>query len=151
MLPGGGARAAYQVGALKAIAEMCPAKHSPFEVITGTSAGAINAIVTASHAHEFQEGMRRLEQVWANFQCHQVYRTDAPCVIKSGLHWLVSLTFGGLGFGNPRSLLDNSPLRTLLEKEIEFDGIQAAIQAGALRAVAVTASGSTRWTAVIFT
>lgn len=150
MLPGGGARGAYQVGVLKAIAEMWPQEYNPFPIITGTSAGAINAAVVASHAHEFDTGIRRLESVWANFRCDSVYRTDLPCVLKASLHWLLSLTFGGLGLGNPRSLLDNTPLHELLTREVEFDGIRTAIAAGALHGVGITASGYTTASATTF-
>lgn len=150
VLPGGGARAAYQVGVLKAVAEMRTAAHSPFPVICGTSAGAINAAVLASHAHEFGEGVRRLEQFWASMYCARIYRTDALTVLRSGLHWLLTLLSGGFLNIRPRSLLDNEPLRVFLERTLRLEGIDTAIAENALRGVAITASGYTRASAVSF-
>lgn len=142
VLPGGGARGAYQVGVMKAIAELLPAgSPNPFPIMTGMSAGAINATVLASNARRFQGGVRRLNAVWSNFAIEQVYRSDSWTMLKSSLHWLLTFTTGGLGTSNPRSLLDNAPLRELLGGHIHFGGIQAAIESGALHALAVTASG----------
>lgn len=150
MLPGGGARAAYQVGVLKAVAEIRPTAHSPFPVICGTSAGAINAAVLASHAHEFAEGVRRLDHFWSSMYCERIYRTDALTVLQSGLHWLLTLLSGGFLNIRPRSLLDNEPLRAFLQRTLRLEGIETAIAEHALRGVAVTASGYTRASAVSF-
>lgn len=151
VLPGGGARGAYQVGVLKAVCDMLPhGAPNPFGVITGTSAGAINATVLASYATRFQVGVRRLNQVWSNFETSQVFRSDAPAVMRSSLHWLSAFLFGGLRASHPRSLLDNLPLRGLLERQVRFDRIGEAIAAGALDAVAVTASGYRSARAVTF-
>jgi NTE family protein len=92
ILPGGGARGAYQAGVLKAIAEVLRRGRNPFPVICGTSAGAINAALLASHAHEFQTGVERLEQLWSSMRCERVYRTDYWTVMKSGLRWALSLS-----------------------------------------------------------
>lgn len=151
VLPGGGARGAYQAGVLKGIAQILPADAgNPFPVVSGTSVGAINATVLANNALRFGPGIRDLEEVWRNFHCHMVYRSDARYMLKSSLHWLAALTLGGLGPANPRFLLDNSPLRTLLRKHLRFGAIAAAIKAGKLDAVAVTASGFARAKAVTF-
>ena len=150
VLPGGGARAAYQIGVLKAIAEFSPSDHSPFPIICGTSAGAINAAVLASHAHEFAHGVTRLEQFWASMHCARIYRTDGWTVFKSGLHWIATMVSGGLLKLQPRSLLDNEPLRGFLEQTLRLEGIETAIGLKALRGVSVTASGYTRATAVSF-
>ncbi len=142
VLPGGGARGAYQVGVLKAIAELMPAGSlNPFPIMTGMSAGAINATVLASNSLRFQAGVRRLHAVWRNFRVGQVYRTDSWTMLKTSLHWLLAITTGGLGTSNPRSLLDNAPLRELLGGHIHFGGIERAVEHGALHALAVTASG----------
>ena len=74
VLPGGGARAAYQVGVLRAIADLLPARSAnPFPVVTGTSAGAVNATAIAVHADRFRVAIGNLERVWRNFQCGQVF------------------------------------------------------------------------------
>jgi NTE family protein len=141
ILPGGGARGAYQVGVLRAIADISPSRDNPFPVICGTSAGAINAAVLASHAHEFRIGVDRLEHFWSSMFCARVYRTDAWSVLKSGLHWAASLGLGTRLVSQPRSLLDNKPLRSFLDRTLRLEGIDEAIARGALRGVSVTASG----------
>ena len=142
VLPGGGARGAFQVGVLKALAEVMPkGSRNPFSVLSGTSAGAINSVVLASKAHRFRVAVAELEQVWGNFRCHQVYRTDNATMLKSSLHWLAAIVLGGFLVGTPKSLLDNSPLRALLSRNIRFPRIQDAIDNGFLDAVTVTAAG----------
>jgi NTE family protein len=141
VLPGGGARAAYQVGVLKALVELLPGDANPFPVICGTSAGAINAAVLASHAHEFPVGVERLEAFWSTMHCGRVYRTDARSVLGSGSRLLLTLLSGGLIQAAPKSLLDNRPLRAFLEGALQLEGIRTAIERAALRGVVVTSSG----------
>ncbi len=142
VLPGGGARGAFQVGVLKALAELLPkGTPNPFSVLSGTSAGAINSVVLASKAQRFRLGVAELERVWSNFRCHQVYRTDNATMLKSSLHWLSSIVLGGFLVGTPKSLLDNSPLRALLSRNVRFPRIQDAIDNGNLDAITITAAG----------
>jgi NTE family protein len=142
VLPGGGARGAFQVGVLKALAEIMPRDSvNPFPVISGTSAGAVNSVVLASRAQSFRSAIAELERVWGHFRCHHVYKTDHWTMLKSSLRWMAAMTLGGFGVGMPRSLLDNSPLRALLSDNVHFPRIRDAIEAGALDAVAVTAAG----------
>lgn len=151
VLTGGGARAAYQVGVLKAIAEYLPAGcRNPFPVITGTSAGSINAAVLASHADDFRGAVDRLVEVWANLRTNMIYRDDWRCVMGTGLQWLLSLTFGGLGPNNPRSLLDNAPLRETLLRRVDFSRIARCVEAGDLQAVGVSVSGYTSARSITF-
>lgn len=151
ILPGAGARGAYQVGVLKAIAEILP-EHaaSPFSVLSGTSAGAINAAVLASRASHFQHAVSEMEHVWANFHAGQVFRIDNWTMLKSSMHWFAALIFGGLGVRNPGALLDGSPLRTLLRKRIRFARIADAIERGDLDALAITASAYSSARSVTF-
>jgi NTE family protein len=141
ILPGAGARGAYQIGVLKAVAGLLPEREpNPFSVICGTSAGAINAAVLAGRAANFERAVADMEQVWANFAAGQVYRADNWTMLKTSLHWLSAAVLGGLGVRNPKSLLDNAPLRALLKQNVRFDGIRRSIDQGHLDAVAVTAS-----------
>ena len=143
VLPGGGARGAFQVGVLKAIAELVPkGTPNPFDVISGTSAGAVNSVVLASKAQRFRVAVAELDHVWRNFRCEQVFRTDNWTMLKSSLHWLAAIVLGGFLVGTPKSLLDNSPLRALLSRNVRFPRIQHAIESGWLDAVAVTAASS---------
>jgi NTE family protein len=142
VLPGGGARGAFQVGVLKALAEsMPPGCNNPFPILSGTSAGAINSVVIASKAKRFRVAVSELERVWGHFHSDQVFRSDSMTMLKSSLHWLSSIVLGGYLVGTPRSLLDNSPLRAQLSRSIRFPRIQESIDAGHLHAVAVTAAG----------
>lgn len=141
VLAGGGARAAYQVGVLKAIGELLPDPQvNPFPVICGTSAGAINALALASNASDFGGGIARLNTVWANFRCNQVYRSDWPGVVAQALRWTGANLFG-IGRWTPTSLLDNRPLRRLLETHLRFGKIEGALNKGYLRAISVSAFG----------
>ena len=151
ILPGGGARNAYQAGVLKAIADMLPDEEkNPFQVISGSSSGALNAVLLASSAGRFQEGVDRLWGIWANFHVGKVFKVDNWTAIKSAFGWATNFMFGGLVKNQPRSVLDNSPLRELLERHIRFARIQQAIDTGDLRAVSVTASGYTSGLSVTF-
>ncbi|MEO7387461.1 MAG: patatin-like phospholipase family protein [Gammaproteobacteria bacterium] len=142
VLPGGGARGAYQVGVLKALADLLPRRRSnPFAVLSGTSAGAISAAVLASRARSFKVAVADLERVWANFHSSQVFRCDPATMLKGSLHWLAAIVLGGLGPSNPKSLLDNDPLWALLRGRINFDAIQDSIDKGYLGALAITAAG----------
>lgn len=149
VLSGGGARAAYQVGVLKAIADIVPeGACNPFGIITGTSAGAINAAGLACNADNFRNAVYALEHVWKNFRPFQVYRTDPLGVFACAGRWL-----GGFVLASRNqavSLLDNSPLARLLDEMIRFDNLPAVIDAGYLRAVSITASGYTSGQSVAF-
>jgi len=150
VLPGGGARAAYQVGVLKGIAEMLPSVRNPFPVITGTSAGAVAAAVIATEAFRWQRAVADLERVWANFHVEQVFRVDMPSMLRSGSHWMLSLLSGGYLLPPPLSLFDNSPLRDLLAKNIDWRHLQRSIDRGHLQALALCATGYNSAASVAF-
>jgi len=151
LLAGGGARAAYQVGVLKAVSTLLPRKAcNPFQVISGTSAGAINGTALAIYSSNFHTAVHRMVSVWEHFHASRVFRTDPLGVITTGTRWLAAMTFGGLGRYNPHSLLDRSPLRELLETRLVFERIQAAIDEGNLHALGITCSGYTSGQSVTF-
>ncbi|MCW8964722.1 MAG: patatin-like phospholipase family protein [Gammaproteobacteria bacterium] len=142
VLPGGGARNAYQVGVLRAVADILPPENdNPFPVITGTSSGAINATLLASTAGEFRNGIERLAGVWENFESSMVFYADNWSALRSASNWALTLLSAGFATGHPKSVLDNQPLRELLESHIRFARIQHAIDRGDLRALGVTSSG----------
>lgn len=139
VLPGGGARAAYQIGVLKALADLMPARApSPFPIVVGTSAGAINATALAIFSHRFRVAVGNLERVWGNFSVPQVFDTAAPTMLRSGLHWFTSMMSGGWLLPPPRSLFDNSPLRRLLDANFDFSRIERAISEGHLDALVIS-------------
>lgn len=151
VLTGGGARCAYQVGALKAISEWMPRGSGiPFPVLTGTSAGAVSATVLASRAGDFRAAMVGLEDVWADFEVSDVFRSDTVSMLRAGLHWLLAFVSSGLLLPTPRSLLDNSPLRALLERTVVFRGIRRSIAQGRLHALGICATGFTGGRSVTF-
>ncbi len=142
VLPGGGARSAYQVGVLKAIAGWCrPGAPLPFSILCGTSAGAINAAVIGAGAGDFQRASSELDRVWSAFRVDQVFRSGTVDMLRSGLHLLLALISGGWLLAVPKALFDNAPLRSLLAREIDFARLSDAIRSGALDAIAVTATG----------
>ena len=150
VLPGGGARAAYQVGVLKAIADMLPHAPNPFPIIVGTSAGAVSAAVLGTEAGRWQRAVAGLEHVWAHFHVEQVFRVDAGSMLRSGLHWLLSLISGGLLLPPPLALFDNSPLRALLDRHLDWSGLQPNIDAGRLKSLALCATSYSSASSVAF-
>jgi NTE family protein len=149
LLTGGGARAAYQVGVLEAIADIrvaCAAQSepNPFPIISGTSAGAINAAALACGADSFDTTVRLIAHTWRNFHAHEVYRADHLSMVRSGAKWLTLLSLGWLLAKwrrvKPKSLLDNAPLGELLARLVPLDRLPALIHQGHMRALAVTAS-----------
>ncbi|WP_312515606.1 patatin-like phospholipase family protein [Massilia sp.] len=152
ILTGGGARAAYQAGVLHAIlrilhdAGMRPGR-TPFDIICGTSAGALNATALACRADNFASAVRGLLAVWENVATHTVYRADSLAVLRSGARWLSLLSFGALlrkwRAAPPDSLLDNTPLAGLLHRVLDLPRLDAALGDGALHALAITASSYT--------
>lgn len=143
VLTGGGARSAYQVGVLRALAEIVPRGRNPFQVIVGTSAGAVAAGVLASQAHAWRQGVAGLTRVWSQFRTEQVFFVDGRHMVRSGLHWILALLSGGLVLSPPKSLLDNSPLRALLGVEVDCAGIRRSIARGHLRACALCTTSYT--------
>lgn len=159
VLTGGGARAAYQVGVLQAIVALraaCGERHGapPFSILTGTSAGAINAAALACGADRFDHAVHRIARVWANFHAEHIYHADSLNVMKRGAHWLTVLSMGWAFTRwrrlHPHSLLDNAPLGRLLETLVPLQRVPQLIRAGHLRALAVTASSYTSGQHVAF-
>ena len=148
VLTGGGARAAYQVGVLQAVAqirrEAGVQAPNPFPVIAGTSAGAINAAALACHCDDFDGAVAQLVKVWSEFRAEQVYRTDSIGVIRTGARWLTMMSIGWViarwRKAQPRSLLDNRPLEELLSRLVSTSRLQQVMDAGHLHALAITAS-----------
>jgi NTE family protein len=154
VLSGGGARAAYQVGVLRALARLrrealgpVARLRSPFGVICGTSAGAINACALAAQADRFEAAVEVVAKVWQGFSAEQVYRADSLGVIRTGAQWLTMLSVGWViarwRRARPRSLLDNSPLAALLQRLVPLQRVPMMFEQRQLHALAVTASSYT--------
>lgn len=119
-LSGGGARGAYQAGALKAISEIIQTKALPFSMISGVSVGCINAAILAQHADDFSTGVDRLVDLWTNIHCENVFNTSnyelGKSVFRNLSHFVVKQN--GSGF-----LLDTSPLSDFICANIDFNKI----------------------------
>jgi len=156
ILTGGGARAAYQVGVLRALSELLPKGMStPFPIICGTSAGSVNSAILAVDAGNFRHAVRRLITVWKNFHVDHVYRADVFGAFRNSARWMFAALTGGRlkkvsGGDQPVSLLDNAPLAALLKQHVDFEGIQRSIDAGYLTALSITCSGYTSGQSVTF-
>jgi NTE family protein len=151
VLSGGGARAAYQVGVIRALADWLPRDAPcPFSVLVGTSAGAINAAALAADGRRLADGLANLERVWSGFHVGQVVRDDTGAVLRAGLHWIVSLLTGGWLLPPPRSLLDTTPLRELLQRVVPLERIPGSIAEGPVQALAVATTSYRTGRAVAF-
>ncbi len=141
VLPGGGARAAYQVGVLKALADVVDGGALPFSSIAGVSAGSINGMAVAQYAHNFSEGVLRLEDIWLNMTSSDVFTMEYGAL----------QAFVGGGSGRSQALLNNAPLGALLERTVgDRDAVAARIREGHLDGLAVTASNYTTGEATTF-
>lgn len=141
ILTGGGARAAYQVGVLSAISKFSPRHHPiPFPIICGTSAGAINTTALACYASCFQLGIKKLEWVWKNLKTNRIYHSDPYRVFGHIAKGVLASFQADYGNKDSRSLLNNAPLRSLLNNVIDFNRIDNNILKGYLSAMSITAS-----------
>lgn len=151
VLTGGGARAAYQVGVLRGIADLLPrGANCPFQVITGTSAGAVSAVALATDPTHFRRTIAGVEDIWRNFKVNQVFRADTQTMLRSGLHLALALISGGWLVRPPHSLLDNEPLWDLLRPRLDFARIGPAVKDGYLHAIAISATSFTSANSVTF-
>lgn len=151
VLSGGGARGAYQVGVLKAIADLHP-KHAanPFTIISGTSAGALNGVALAASANNFRLGVKKVEKIWTHLDVNRVVKARGVDLIARGAQIGLSFLSRGYSHDGPLSLLDNAPLREMLSSTIRFGNIQKRIDAGLLDAVAVSATSYATGNSVSF-
>lgn len=140
VLTGGGARGAYQVGVLRGIARHLPELRFP--IITGASAGAINAVYLAAHTGTAREAAESLCRLWQNLEFSDVFRVDGWCLARSSMAWLARLGLGLVQLGTKvQGLLDTGPLRGMLQRELggrgEIEGIAHNLEAGRLDAIAL--------------
>jgi NTE family protein len=143
VLTAGGARGAYQAGVLKRIGEIASlrGRPSPFRIVAGASAGAINGAMIAAFANDLREGTTALSAIWNRLAVRDVFRPDLAAFVLNGLRLVADLGLGGLvGGGRVQSFLDTSPLRPFLASVLPLEGIAEAIRKGDLYAIAVTAT-----------
>lgn len=139
VLTGGGARAAYQVGAVRALAEIVAPGQMPFDVIAGISAGAINGVALAAGAEDFQAASERLRTTWSELTPDRIFNTGALRLASIGTRWIRDLSAGGLvGKSGINYLLDSAPLRKLIKTEVPIGRMRRHLRAGRLRGIAVS-------------
>jgi NTE family protein len=154
VMSGGGARAAYQVGLLQVLA-----KHRPeftLDILTGVSAGAINAAHLAGHPGSFAAATDALGALWLELVTDRVFRTDWFSLLGGVLRSGIQLVSGGRRIpGRPRGMVDTQPLRRFLYGALAAEpaagvlsGIGENLAHGRLRAVAVTTSNYSAGTSV---
>jgi len=151
LLTGGGARAAYQAGVLRGLSEILDTKRSPFPIITGISAGAINAAFMSCYADDFKKGTEGLWNLWENLKTESIFKTSSFSLTRIGLRWIRDLAFGGVtGISKSTYLLNASPLAELLTGKLDFERMEHHCRSGILRGVAFTATNYKTGTAVSF-
>ncbi len=143
VLTGGGARAAYQVGFLRCLAKIVP--EAQFSIITGVSAGAINAVYLANHPGPIEDAAEGLTRLWWDLEAKDVFRTSPRALLGASFRWLVNLVSGGARVApQPRGFVDTQPLREFLSRALDSDGdgavsgIQTNIAEDRLKALALT-------------
>jgi NTE family protein len=155
VLVGGGARGAYQAGVLQGLAEILGThmRTRPlFDVITGISAGAINAGYVASKADRMADVMGGLAALWSELDLEDVMRADIMHLLSTGSRWLRDLTFGSVLPTQRRSnhLLDTTPLRAFLAAHIDVDAIHRHVANDILCGFGVSATSYRTGAAVTF-
>ncbi|WP_371171600.1 patatin-like phospholipase family protein [Aliiroseovarius sp. 2305UL8-7] len=150
VLQGGGARGAYQIGVLRAIADIAGSQQIPFQLVCGVSVGAITAASVAAAAMDFQKGVRYLETLWRSLTCDDIYDVRGSHMLKTAARWAGALVFGRVGLNAPASLLDATPLAQLLGHEFHPRQIDRALRCSALHALCVTATSYEEGKAVTF-
>lgn len=152
VLMGGGARTAYQAGVLQALAALIkPPNHKadafPFQVLVGTSAGALNATYLASRAIDGLAALSGLGEFWQGLHSDLVYHLpDTPMAKFSRWATALGVTLSARKQG---AALDSMPLVDTLHRRIALNNIELALSRGDLKALAVTASSYTtgvHWT-----
>jgi NTE family protein len=147
VLAGGGARAAYQVGFLRSLARHFPDLNFP--ILTGVSAGAINAAHLANSLDPLPESTRKLAALWEGLTIDQVFRTDLPALTFTMVKWALQLVSGGTNFSpSARGMVDTTPLRRFLEKALDvrdghLSGVEENIRSGRLSALGLTTTNYT--------
>jgi NTE family protein len=141
VLTGGGARGAYQSGALLALSEILRVRQLPFSILAGCSAGSINVASLAARADDFAQAVRDLADLWTSLKPEHVFRTDLATITKTAVAWFTDLSLGGIvGTGRAESLLDTAPLRDLITSRIDTNAIARNVARGLVRGLGVSAT-----------
>lgn len=151
LLTGGGARAAYQAGALRGISEILNQRETPFPIVTGISAGAINASYLSCYADDFRKATEGLWNLWSELRTDAIFKTSHFSLGRIGFRWMRDLVFGGVtGISKATFLLNADPLAKLLSERLDMERLKHNCDTGVLHGVAFTATNYKTGTAVSF-
>lgn len=154
VLTSGGARGAYQAGAIKALAQIQykeDKKEIPYTVLSGISAGSLNATFLAAQAQDFKSAADQLADLWSHINAQDIFETDTLTLARTSLAWLSDLGLGAwIGTGRSKSLLVTAPLERLIKSKVSFNQIESNLQSGLLRGLAITATNYHTGTTVTF-
>lgn len=140
VLTGGGARAAYQVGVLRAISAITGFSRNPFRIISGYSAGAINGTWLAGQSDNFEQAVESMWDEWASITPDKVFNTDVPNVLYMALRWIKDRSFGGVHQNRKQInyLLDTLPLQNFIQTRINYEGVRRHLQNQTLFGISIT-------------
>lgn len=141
VLSGGGARGAYQAGVLAAISEVTTRNglENPFPLLTGVSAGSINAAIIAGFPGNFAKSATRLTQLWSEISTDSVFYADLLTLSRGSFEWVTDFSFRKKENDTSlRSIFSTTPLRSLLTKSCHFENIQRKIDKGILNAISIS-------------
>lgn len=152
VMTGGGARAAYQVGVVRAIYEIIGKKTSLFDVVTGNSAGALNATYLAGHSENWDVATHNLSELWKKLKPQNVYDLRPFKITDLGAKWLGGALFGGLSSkgGSFNNLLDTKPLFELIKREVDFEDITKCIAEDKLHGFGLSTTNYNSGSSVVF-
>lgn len=151
-MTGGGARASYQVGSVRALYEILGKKTNLFDVISGNSAGAINSTYLGANCENWDVATKNLHELWIRVKPQNIYDLRKRTISDLGLKWISGTVLGGL---TPKGstvnhLLDTAPLRALAEREVDFTDITKNIDKKLLYGIALSTTNYNTGTNVIF-
>ena len=152
VMTGGGARAAYQVGVVRAIQEIVSKKKNLFDIITGNSAGGINSVYLAANAENWDVATNNLKDLWIKLRPQDIFDLRKRTLTDLGLRWMSGTMFGGMTSkgSSINHLLDTEPLRRLVSREVNFGHIHRNIQNKNLDGIALSTTNYNSGSSVIF-
>lgn len=151
VLNGGGARGSYQAGVLRALYEIIKKDQNLFDIITGNSAGAINAIFLANNARDWGSSTQYLVDLWKRIKPEDVFDISNYAMARIGSRWVKGTIFRNTSSGDPfNGILNTEPLRKFLMREVDFKELHHLIQEKYISAVALSTTNYFSGSSVVF-
>ncbi len=151
VLTGGGARACYQAGVIRALYEILKKDINLFDIITGNSAGAINAIFLANNAHSWKNSTKKLLEFWSRIKPEDIFDISNYTMTNMSARWFKGTIFKETLAGTPyNAILNTNPLHKLLSREINFSNLHQLINDKKIHAVALSATNYYSDSSVVF-